>query len=193
MKSLEELGIQQSDNIEECTHLIAPKIQRTEKFLKAIPLGLAILSPEWISVVLSTRSFPTESSAYLLKDTAMEEKYHFTLKDSVERAKRTKLFLGHQFYIAESTVPPRAVLADMISAAGGHVLPTVSPTKRWKAMITELVAASDDTLVAVVLIDDAKGSLGKALPPTLSKPGTKIRTASVEYVLTGLLTQIIQE
>jgi hypothetical protein len=109
-----------STNLRECTHLLASKIQRTEKFLKAIPYGLRIVHPNWIQDSIAMGSI-LDDHAYLLKDAEAENKYNFRLKEAVDRAKRASLFSSCIFTIMPDTTPPASVIQELVEACGGHV------------------------------------------------------------------------
>ena len=114
------MGGSLAKSLESSTHLIAAKISRTEKFLKAIPLGLFIVTPDWFYDSVAVGKFLDEST-YMLKDSLMEEKFHFSLQESLSRAKNSQIFTSMTFYIMERTTPPFKILEDIIVCAGGKV------------------------------------------------------------------------
>jgi hypothetical protein len=110
-----------STNLQECTHLLATKIQRTEKFLKAIPYGLYIVNPNWLQDSIAMGAFLDEQ-LYILKDQETESKYNFRLNDAIERARLSKLFPNTTFSILPDTIPPFNVLKEILEACGGQAL-----------------------------------------------------------------------
>lgn len=133
-----------STNIDECTHLLANRIQRTEKFLKAIPLGLHIVSPNWLQDSIAMGKFLDEAP-YMVKDPEMEEKYHFKLRDSIERAKKRKLFDSYTFQIAPGTNPQEHILSGLLKACGGQV-EEVDKKKKAIRVVQTIDKKSSNTL-----------------------------------------------
>ena len=123
LHSFTNIGGKLAKSLEESTHLIASKIARTEKFLKAIPLGLHIINQEWFTDSISVGHFLDEND-YALHDPQMESKYSFSLKASIEKAKKHKLLENMEFYICDKTVPPFKILEDIIKLSGGKVFKT---------------------------------------------------------------------
>lgn len=150
-----------STNIEECTHLLANRIQRTEKFLKAIPLGLHIINPNWLQDSIAVGRFLDES-LYLVKDSEMEEKYHFKLKDAMESAKRKKLFESYIFQISPGTNPQEHVLSGILRACGAQVLEF---EKKKNPNIIKIVQSNEKKLDNVL---DVESLLTSVLTQTFS-------------------------
>jgi NAD-dependent DNA ligase len=165
------IGGRVAKTLEESTHLVAKKISRTEKFLKAIPLGLHIVTEDWLSDSVAVGRFLEESS-YPLKDAEMETKFGFSLIESLALAKERKVFHGMVFYIMDKTTPPYKVLEDIIVCAGGKVI---------KSMVKKKLA-SDLPLEAVLIhAEDDGPSIAKSFPDRIRH--------STEWVLTSVLTQ----
>jgi hypothetical protein len=72
-----------------CTHLAAPAMVRTQKFLVAIAHAPVVLSTDFIDACTATKSKECPDPAkYVLKDTANEKKFGLKLKDILTRAKQ---------------------------------------------------------------------------------------------------------
>ena len=72
-----------------CTHLAAPAMVRTQKFLCALAMGPTIVSTDFIDTCIQKNAVPHVDD-FLLKDTANEKKFTLRLKDTVARAKANK-------------------------------------------------------------------------------------------------------
>src|SRR5438045_6111254 len=83
------MGILVSQDPYSCTHLAAPCIVRTQKFLTALASRATILSSDFIDACLKHGQIPPPEQ-YLLKDMENEKKFGLKLKDSVKRAKANK-------------------------------------------------------------------------------------------------------
>ncbi|KAJ1551252.1 Mediator of DNA damage checkpoint protein 1, partial [Cladochytrium tenue] len=156
------LGGQCVQSWAECTHLVTDKIRRTIKFLSALAAGKHIMSTKWLDASLKSGAFAPETR-YILKDTAAEKLYGFSLKDSIARAAAARPFAGLSVYATPNTKPSPDNLAEMLEAAGA---------KKPSAADTVVVIASPDDR-------DLCASLGAAGWPL----------HSTEFVLAGLLRQ----
>lgn len=85
-KKLREVGILVTQDPYNCTHLAAPCMVRTQKFLCALASGATILSSDFIDVCLETGEMPPVEK-YLLRDVLNEKRFRLKLKDAVRRAK----------------------------------------------------------------------------------------------------------
>ncbi|KAF7376219.1 hypothetical protein MSAN_00037000 [Mycena sanguinolenta] len=129
-KTLSKLGVKTASQVSECTHLIAPKIVRTEKLLCALAAGAWIVSDKWaIDSAEAKKLLPEED--YILDDKANEKKWNFRLADAIERAKESggKLFENKSFYVTKGVPVDRKLLKTVVGAQGGKVL-TQTPTVR---------------------------------------------------------------
>jgi len=60
-----------------------------------------------------------DEEKYLVKDTAAERKFSFSLKDSLQRARQGGVLNGRKIYVTPSVLPPPVECAQIIQAAGG--------------------------------------------------------------------------
>lgn len=123
----------------ECTHLIAPHLVRTEKFLCAIAVNAFILKLEWatasaaanellrmstfvLQILLTCSSLVAEEN-YSLQDDANEEKYNLKLADVLLRAKSNQgqLFAKKTFFVTPKVPIDFKLLKNVIVANGGQV------------------------------------------------------------------------
>jgi Regulator of Ty1 transposition protein 107 BRCT domain len=86
---LRELGVLVTQNPTDCTHLAAPAMVRTQKFLCALANGPTIVSSEFIDTCIKTGEIPNVDD-FLLKDKENEKKFGLKLKDTIVRAKANK-------------------------------------------------------------------------------------------------------
>lgn len=74
-----------------CSHLAAPNIVRTEKFLCALATGPTIVTSKFIDASVASRSGKIPAvEDFLLKDVVSEKKFGVKLKDVLVRAKANK-------------------------------------------------------------------------------------------------------
>ncbi|KAF7458521.1 BRCA1 domain-containing protein [Cryptosporidium felis] len=97
------------------THVIAPSIKRTLKFLWAILNGIPIISPASLRLILSQyknkslslREFNDSCLNHLLSDPEGEKKFGFSLKDSINKAKKhSSIFNSLKFAISPTVKVP---------------------------------------------------------------------------------------
>ncbi|KAJ7594325.1 hypothetical protein C8J56DRAFT_854426 [Mycena floridula] len=126
---LTELGVKLVDKkASDCTHLLVPNIVRTEKFLCALAFSPFILQDKWaVDSAAARRLLPEED--YALVDKEGEAKFGFTLKQSLENAKKGKHFANMTFYVTPS-VSLGDLLKKVAVANGGQVNTTTTPTIR---------------------------------------------------------------
>ncbi|KAJ3755591.1 hypothetical protein EV360DRAFT_85757 [Lentinula raphanica] len=119
-KELEKLGAKFVTKPRECTHLIATKITRTEKFLCAMAVSPWILTDQWIHQSVAAKTLLPEEPFYL-KDRG---KWNIDLKKSLDEAKKLKypLLAGRVFYVTPGVKEDRSLLNNVISAFGGKMV-----------------------------------------------------------------------
>ena len=81
-----------------CTHLAAPKIARTKKFICALAHGPTIVNLDYIDQCLR-RNEKLEPDDFLLKETPEESARGYKLSQSVERARLNKCRLLRNYVI----------------------------------------------------------------------------------------------
>lgn len=123
----------------DCTHLLAPHIVRTEKFLCALAKAPFILEGKWALESAAankllrkryicycqtqTDKVISAEAKYLLQDKANEAKYGFKLSESLARAKTNanKLFAHKTFYVTPKISIDLKLLKNVAAACGGQV------------------------------------------------------------------------
>ncbi|KAJ7647272.1 hypothetical protein FB45DRAFT_892928 [Roridomyces roridus] len=172
-KGLLKLGAKMAKDMSECTHLIAPSLVRTEKFLCALAQGAFIVSDKWATdCVGSSKLLPEED--YPITDPENEQKWDFSLADAMARAKenRGKLFEDMTFYVTSKVSTDRKLLKTVIAAQGGK-MESRTPTSRilntgsgryviscpedqsiWKPLTKDHVVFSTELLLCAALTQE---------------------------------------
>lgn len=86
---MRKLGILVVQDPTTCTHLAAPKMVRTQKFLCALATGPVIVSSEFIDTCIRDGELP-DTHDFLLHDEDSEKKFKLKLPDAISRAKANK-------------------------------------------------------------------------------------------------------
>ncbi|KAK0225943.1 hypothetical protein IW262DRAFT_726268 [Armillaria fumosa] len=130
LKRLLKLGVKLTTRPSECTHLLAPHVVRTEKFLCALAVSPWIMSPEWATDSTAANKLLPEED-YLLEDQTNERKYNFQLSEAVAKAKTLKgqLFAKRTFYVTAKVSVDHKLLKNVVTAFGGQIS-TQTPTIR---------------------------------------------------------------
>ncbi|KAF9911574.1 hypothetical protein EC991_003038 [Linnemannia zychae] len=118
IKALKALSIVSTNAVDQCTHLVAKSIGRTEKFLVALALGKIIVQEDWLQACIDANTILDESE-FKIQDPDGEAKFGMTLYESLEHAREKKVFENCVFYISPSTVPKLSALKVLIEAGGG--------------------------------------------------------------------------
>jgi hypothetical protein len=119
-----------------CSHLAAPAMVRTKKFLCALAAAPIILSTDFIDSCLQKGAIP-DPKGFLLKDTENEKKFDIKLKDAVARAKANnrRLLSGTPPIHCTSIIKNGAdTYRAIVEANGGKFIiyngkPTIKETK----------------------------------------------------------------
>ncbi|KAG1786369.1 uncharacterized protein HD556DRAFT_1248380 [Suillus plorans] len=132
IKRLNKLGAKMTTKPNDCTHLVAKGIVRTEKFLCAIASSPFVLTEGWVNSSVRTGKLLPETD-FLISDPESERKWNFKLSASLERAKREDggegLLKGMTFYVTPKVEIDLKLLKAVIASAGGQVQ-TSKPTTR---------------------------------------------------------------
>lgn len=122
-KRLRDLGILLVQDPGTCTHLAAPHIVRTQKFICALARAPIILSTSFVDQCLAKNELlsPTE---FLLTDPESEKRLGFTLNDALIRARANKqrLLEGLTIYSTEGLHGGFETYKAIIEANGGRCL-----------------------------------------------------------------------
>lgn len=105
VKVLKTLGGVKVEDPSKCTILVTDKIRRTIKFLSALARAVPIVSISWIQESKRTGYF-LDWENYMLKDPAMEAKYGFRLRKSLDKAREQKLLEGYTVLLTPNLGSP---------------------------------------------------------------------------------------
>ncbi|KAJ3219761.1 hypothetical protein HDU67_009573 [Dinochytrium kinnereticum] len=119
-KGIQALGGHEAKDVQTCTHLIANKIARTEKFLLGILCGKEIVTVRWIDESIHAGRW-LDPDKFRLSDSEAEERLDFSLSESIERARNYGVFYGYNVYITPQVKPDEQTLKRLIEAGGGRV------------------------------------------------------------------------
>ncbi|TVY54255.1 BRCT-containing protein 1 [Lachnellula cervina] len=119
-KKLRDIGVHVVQDPSNCTHLAAPAIVRTKKFLAALASGPTIVRSEFIDACIKDGAVP-DATGFVLKDTSNEKKFGLKLKDAVARAKANKRSLLRHvpIYCTEDIPNKPETFKDIVLANGG--------------------------------------------------------------------------
>lgn len=106
-----------------CTHLAAPTILRTTKFVNALAYAPVIVSTDFVTSCLQQDEL-LDPKDYPLVDKAAETKFHFSLAKAADRAKKNKNKLLHSFriYCVEDIRGGFDAFKSIVEANGGECL-----------------------------------------------------------------------
>ncbi|XP_025407831.1 myb-like protein A isoform X3 [Sipha flava] len=118
-KFIETTGGCVTDEITQCTVLVTDKIRCTMKILSAIAKGCPIVNPNWIKHSYTVKNFQ-DVDEFLIVDKDAERKYKFQLKESLARAKTSRLLEGYTVLVTPSVKPGLKDMKVIITCAGGN-------------------------------------------------------------------------
>ena len=113
------LGGNMTEEPGEASHLVMPRLARTNNFLLCLPRVRFVLRPEWVTECGAQDKWLSEEG-YTLEDPEMEMRFNFSLAKTLARANRDKLFSGKVFYLTPSVKPSLQILSQIITASGGR-------------------------------------------------------------------------
>jgi hypothetical protein len=120
-RQLRDLGILVVQDASKCTHLAAPSILRTHKFVNALAYSPTILTVDFVTdcILKNTLLNPDE---YLLEDPDSEKRYNFSLNHARARARLNKngLLQGKTIYCVETIHGGFDAFKSIIETNGGH-------------------------------------------------------------------------
>ncbi|KAK2737781.1 hypothetical protein FQN57_007429 [Myotisia sp. PD_48] len=122
-RRLRDLGILIVTDASKCTHLAAPRILRTQKFFNALVYAPIILHCDFVTHTIE-KDEVQDPNDYILRDTASETRFNFTLEGARLRAKKNegKLFQGRTFYCLESVGGGFDIYKSIVETNGGQCI-----------------------------------------------------------------------
>ncbi|CAK9839472.1 BRCT domain protein Brc1 [Schizosaccharomyces pombe] len=160
--NLKKLDMSITSNPSKCTHLIAPRILRTSKFLCSIPYGPCVVTMDWINSCLKTHEIVDEEP-YLLNDPEKELELGCTLESALKRARAQgpSLLEDYVVYLTSKTVAPENVPAVIsIVKSNGGVCSTLNVYNKRLARHLEdgnvvLITCNEDSHIWTNFLDNA--------------------------------------
>ena len=119
-KRLRDLGVLCIQNPLDCTHLAAPSLVRTQKFVTAMAVAPVVISTHWVDACLDKgQLLPPED--FILKDTEGEARLGLRLADALKRAKANNgcLLANETIYCTPNIYD---IYKTIIEANGGRCL-----------------------------------------------------------------------
>ncbi|XP_066152429.1 uncharacterized protein [Euwallacea fornicatus] len=132
---IKQLGGTMVFSIETCSVLVTEHVKRSQKLLEAIGLGRPICSPKWIMDSKKNHEF-LDPWDYILTDPEAEQKWNFSLRESLNRSRVKKLFNSYSFHIQVTAGVD--VLKGTIEACGGKCLPKIPSRPLENAYVISL-------------------------------------------------------
>ncbi|XP_012275032.1 mediator of DNA damage checkpoint protein 1 [Orussus abietinus] len=170
-KVLEKLGGLCTEDPLHSTVLVTDKVRRTYKFLYALSLAIPIVSVNWILESKKSKQFLNVED-FILEDPAAEATFRFSLRESLEKAKKQKLLNGYKVVLTPKVSPPPIPeLKDLIRASGGTTL--IRSPATWQ-----------DKVIVVSREEDLSNARR-----FVSKAPKNVPLVSVECILSGILQQ----
>lgn len=122
-RHLRDLGIMVVQDARRCTHLAAPTILRTTKFVNALAYAPVIMSTDFVTDCLKQDKL-LDPADFPLVDKAAESKYHITLANALERARKNKnqLLRGFRIYCVEDIRGGFDAFKSIVDVNGGECL-----------------------------------------------------------------------
>lgn len=122
-RQLRDLGILVVQDARKCSHLAAPSILRTPKFVNALAYAPVIVNIEYITQCLKKNEL-LDPRDFELVDKAAEERFSFSLKEAAIKAKqnKNKLLQGYNIYCVESIRGGFDAFKSIVDANGGNCL-----------------------------------------------------------------------
>ncbi|KAJ5482667.1 hypothetical protein N7539_006113 [Penicillium diatomitis] len=122
-RHLRELGIMVVQDARRCTHLAAPTILRTAKFVNALAYAPVIMHTDFVDECLKQNEL-LEPKDFPLVDKAAESKYHISLASALQNAKnnQNKLLRGLRVFCIEDIRGGFEAFKSIVEANGGECL-----------------------------------------------------------------------
>ncbi|KAL2865490.1 BRCT domain-containing protein [Aspergillus lucknowensis] len=120
-RQLRELGIMVVQDARKCSHLAAPSVLRTPKFVNALAYGPVIVQVEFITQCLKKNDL-LDPNDFLLNDKDAEQRFGLTLEKSIINARKNKnkLLRGYHIYCVETIRGGFDAFKSIVDANGGE-------------------------------------------------------------------------
>lgn len=163
------LGGALAQSVFDCTHLVTDRVRRTVKFLCALARGVPIVTLDWLDKSGRSACFLSPGS-FLVRDTEQEQNFHFSLARSLQQARRGPLLQGYEIHVTPNVKPEPEHMKDIIQCSGGAFLPHMPRAYKDKRLV---ITCPED------------------LPRCRPALSARLPVASAEFLLTGILQQVV--
>ncbi|KAJ3205765.1 hypothetical protein HDU82_004968 [Entophlyctis luteolus] len=117
--NITSLGGKQVEDVFSCSHLVAERVVRTEKFILAITLGKEIITPKWVFDSIKSRRW-LDPKMYRPREEPDLGTY--SVDKALVLARKKKLFEGYSVFATPKVNPSCDTLKRLIETAGGRML-----------------------------------------------------------------------
>ncbi|XP_057300521.1 PAX-interacting protein 1-like isoform X2 [Hydractinia symbiolongicarpus] len=169
--------------VNDCTHLVAPKITRTVKFLSAVSICKFLVAPAWVDESFEARNFLEETN-YTLVDPESEDLFGFKLTRSLQRAQTRQVCKGLHFHVTPSILPAPNAMKEIIECAGGKMTEVKTVEDIKNIFLVNVLKDQTYNSYLVSCMDDKK------LWNDVVKEGYDVY--NVELILSGVMKQELE-
>lgn len=122
-RQLRDLGILVVQDARKCSHLAAPSILRTPKFVNALAYSPVIVNIDFITQCLKKNEL-LDPEDFELVDQDAEERFSFSLKEAAAKAakNKNKLLQGYNIYCVDTIRGGFDAFKSIVDANGGQCL-----------------------------------------------------------------------
>uniref|UniRef100_A0A3Q0SAP5 Mediator of DNA damage checkpoint protein 1 n=1 Tax=Amphilophus citrinellus TaxID=61819 RepID=A0A3Q0SAP5_AMPCI len=166
-KVLARLGGSMAKGVADMTCLVTDKVRRTVKFLCALAKGVPIVTTDWLEKSGKAGSF-LSPTAFIVKDPEQENKFNFSLHESLRIASSQPLLEGYEVHVTKSVKPEPVHMKNIISSSGATFLPKMPSSNKPHTVV---ISCEEDWPLC-------RPALSASLP-----------VVTAEFILTGILQQ----
>ncbi|KAJ3116044.1 hypothetical protein HK100_001173 [Physocladia obscura] len=138
------MGAKEVSDVPNCTHLIADKIVRTEKFIMAITMGKQIVTSDWI--LKSTKAGRWIDEKNFRPPDELNEYGMYSIDIALSLARKHKLLTGYVVYATPHVIPSWETLKRLVECAGGRMVKPLSLRKLTSVDVRLFTHAADKSV-----------------------------------------------
>ncbi|XP_066437692.1 mediator of DNA damage checkpoint protein 1 isoform X2 [Eleutherodactylus coqui] len=133
-EAIRALGGDIAESVYDCTHLVTDRIRRTVKFLCALARGVPIITLDWIDKCKKSGCF-LSPTGFLVNDEEQEKKFNFVLSESLQKARKQRVFEGYEIHVTANVKPEPEQMKDLIQCSGAVFLPKMPRSFKGKCVV----------------------------------------------------------
>ncbi|CAI8019609.1 PAX-interacting protein 1 [Geodia barretti] len=145
-ETVQQLGGVVSDRPRDCTHLVAPRVARTVKFLSGVSVCRWVLTPDWIEQCEREGRLVSEEG-FTLRDPDAEAMFMMDIPSSLQRARTSEFLQGYWLHATASVQPSPESLRDIIECAGGRLVSSSEAQGRFGRKFERMAGSEVQFLV----------------------------------------------